>query len=131
MVRNTDVTGFSGTGVVAEGIQFTDGSTVIRWCAPGKPSSTVTWDNITDAMKVHGHDGSTQLVWLEDVEAAVNELDITEWWIIPKRPAPAGWVEGGRVALTTPLNEDYFTPGDARLFACDYLAAADEAERAS
>jgi len=60
--RHYDVSGVSGTGVVAEGVQFADGTTVIRWI--GELASTVVWDNIETAIKVHGHDGATELVWI-------------------------------------------------------------------
>lgn len=58
MVRDTDVTGYSGTGEVAEGIEFTDGTVVIRWRGP--TASTVIWPDRQTAMRVHGHDGATR-----------------------------------------------------------------------
>lgn len=63
LIRTEDVTGVSGTGVVAEGVQFTDGTVVLRW--RGESPSTVVWDNLESAMKVHGHDGKTVVKWLE------------------------------------------------------------------
>ena len=59
--RDEDVTGVSGTGVVAEGVQFTDGKVAIRWF--GVHCSTVVWDSIEDAIAIHGHHGSTRVVW--------------------------------------------------------------------
>ena len=35
MIRDTDVTGLSGTGVVAEVIEFSDGSVAMRWLQDG------------------------------------------------------------------------------------------------
>jgi hypothetical protein len=77
--RDTDVSGVSGTGVVADGdwfpdpfeVRFPDGTClelpagwcVIRW--RGECRSTVLWESVDDAMKVHGHHGSTRLVWLD------------------------------------------------------------------
>jgi hypothetical protein len=61
-VRHEDVTGFSGTGVVADGVVFDDGVTVIHW--RGELRSTVVWDQVESAIKVHGHDGRTELVYL-------------------------------------------------------------------
>lgn len=61
--RDTDVSGVSGTGVVAEGVVFTDGTTVIRW--HGQRASTVTWQSVEDAIAVHGHGGATRLAWLD------------------------------------------------------------------
>lgn len=61
LVRNVDVTGVSGTGLVAEGVQFTDGTVVMRWLTT--KASTVVWSNIEDAMEIHGHNGQTELLW--------------------------------------------------------------------
>lgn len=63
LVRLVDVTGVSGTGVVAQGCQFEDGTVVLRWL--GENASTVIWDSIKDALKVHGHDGATTVEWIE------------------------------------------------------------------
>lgn len=67
--RDTDVTGISGTGVVAEGVVFTDGVTVLRWCAAGtarpdvvKPT-TVVHDTLANVEGLHGHGGQTRIVW--------------------------------------------------------------------
>jgi len=61
--RIEDISGVSGTGVVAEGVQFTDGTVVLRWL--GERPSTVNWNSIEDAMKIHGHNGATEFVWLD------------------------------------------------------------------
>lgn len=66
LVRATDVTGVSGTGKVAEGVRFSDGSVVLRWLGPY--ASTVCWRSLEDAMTVHGHMGSTQAVFLDHVD---------------------------------------------------------------
>lgn len=63
--RHRDVTGVSGTGVVAHGVVFPDGTTVLRWL--GDHQSTVVWPSLDDAMAVHGHDGATQAVYLDAV----------------------------------------------------------------
>lgn len=61
--RDTDVTGISGTGVVAEGVQFSDGRVVLRWL--GDTPSTVAWDSIEHAIAIHGHGGATRVIWLD------------------------------------------------------------------
>lgn len=63
LVRDTDVTGVSGTGVVAEGVVFTDGRVALRWTV-GDHKSTVLWDDIESVEIIHGHNGSTRLVYL-------------------------------------------------------------------
>ena len=59
--RQQDVTGVSGSGVVAHGVQFADGTVVLRWL--GEYASTVIWESLEAAMHVHGHDGRTTVVW--------------------------------------------------------------------
>lgn len=63
LVRDTDVTGVSGTGVVAEGVEFSDGTVAMRWCTEW-PTSVVFHERGVEAVeKVHGHGGSTRIVW--------------------------------------------------------------------
>lgn len=59
--RDTDITGVSGTGTVADGVVWPDGTVALRW--RGRRPSSVTWDSIDDALSVHGHDGATRIVW--------------------------------------------------------------------
>lgn len=61
--RDEDVTGVSGTGVVAEGVEWDDGKVCLHW--HGKQRSTVVWDDIDAVVVVHGHDGATRLVWVD------------------------------------------------------------------
>lgn len=61
MYRFVDVTGVSGEDVVAEGVEWTDGSVTIRWF--GDHPSTVNWNSIDDAVFVHGHDGKTRIFY--------------------------------------------------------------------
>lgn len=60
--RDFDVSGISGTGLVAEGVQFSDGTVVVRWIT-GDHHSTVAWDSIEAVEAIHGHGGLTQVVW--------------------------------------------------------------------
>ena len=62
LVRDEDPTGISGTGVVAEGIEFSDGVVVLRWCV-GENRSTVVWASIDAVRAIHGHDGRTRVVF--------------------------------------------------------------------
>lgn len=69
LVRNVDVSGSSGTGVVAEGFQVVLEDTprfcMLRWL-PSTASgvvSVVLYDSIDDLVKVHGHGGSTLVQW--------------------------------------------------------------------
>jgi hypothetical protein len=70
--RDTDITGVSGTGRVANGVLWPDGTVAIRWC--GDRPSTVHWDRIADAEHVHGHHGSTRIVWDDEDPAPAVAL---------------------------------------------------------
>ncbi len=63
LVRYHDVSGISGTGVVAEGCVFTDGSVALRWRGPN--SSTAVWPDLDAILAVHGHCGATVVRWLD------------------------------------------------------------------
>ncbi|MGW1174571.1 hypothetical protein ACWD4P_12725 [Kitasatospora sp. NPDC002543] len=61
--RDTDITGISGTGIVAHGVQWPDGTVTIRWT--GDMPSTVNWTHIDHATAVHGHGGHTRIIWTD------------------------------------------------------------------
>lgn len=61
--RDVDVTGASGTGHVADGVVWPDGTVSVRW--RGDRKSTVHWDRLDDALAVHGHGGATRIVWAD------------------------------------------------------------------
>jgi hypothetical protein len=62
--RAVDVSGVSGTGDVAEGVEWSDGTVALRW--RGKWATTVVWDYGLDALlAVHGHNGYTVVRWLD------------------------------------------------------------------
>jgi hypothetical protein len=62
-VRDEDVSGVSGVGVVAEGTEFTDGSIVIRWLS--HMASFGTFANIKAFQSIHGHNGKGKIEWLD------------------------------------------------------------------
>jgi len=61
LVRHRDETGVSGTGKVAEGVLFADGQCVMRWCTSTR--STAIYETIADLIRIHGHNGATQVRW--------------------------------------------------------------------
>lgn len=76
LVRHTDVTGVSGTGVVAWGMQFPDGRVTYRWNT--KHSTTCVADRIDDVVVIHGHGGATVVQWIDDEESAGRWLQEEE-----------------------------------------------------
>ncbi|WP_280336089.1 hypothetical protein [Nocardia wallacei] len=63
--RSHDVSGFSGVGVVADGVVWPDGSVSMRWRGPVR--TTVSADCLADIEQVHGHDGATRVALLADL----------------------------------------------------------------
>lgn len=59
--RHTDPSGVSGTGRVADGVLWPDGTATIRW--RGDRPSTVNWDTLDHAQAIHGHGGATSIVF--------------------------------------------------------------------
>ena len=59
--RKEDETGISGTGVIAEGIVWSDGTVAYRWLT--NTPTTVIIDNVENVETLHGHDGKTKLVY--------------------------------------------------------------------
>lgn len=49
--RSHDETGVSGTGVVLEGVQFTDGHIAVRW--RGEITSTSFWESLNKFLEIH------------------------------------------------------------------------------
>lgn len=62
--RLVDSSNFSGTGIVLEGVQFTNGQVALIWL--GQYPSVVIWPSIEMAITVHGHEGDTVLRWIDD-----------------------------------------------------------------
>ena len=58
--RIKDYSGISGTGIVAEGVVFSDGVAVVRWVNNRHPSTNI-YNSIEDVMSIHGHGISTQI----------------------------------------------------------------------
>lgn len=63
LFRDADVTGISGTGVVAEGVMFSDRTCAMRWLS-GR-SSTAIYATPDDVVAIHGHGGTTRLEWMD------------------------------------------------------------------
>jgi len=64
LVRHADVSGVSGTGHVADGVIWPDGTATVRW--RGDHPSTVSWDGGQASVEhVHGHGGATEIVWFD------------------------------------------------------------------
>ena len=61
--RHEDVSGTSGTGVVAEGVQFSNGSISLHWISQYESVEQVA--NIAVVEEIHGHGGKTEIIWID------------------------------------------------------------------
>ena len=64
LYREIDVSGVSGTGIVAEGIQFSSGLLALSFISD-KPSVEIH-TSIDNLEKIHGHKGKTSLQWIDN-----------------------------------------------------------------
>lgn len=64
------------SGIVAEGMRFSDGTVVVRWLADHNPASTVLWDSIDDA--VYAGDGSINIGWIDESHSNCGRCNIAE-----------------------------------------------------
>ena len=67
LVREQDLTGVSGIGEVAEGVEFSDGTVAMRWKVPVGAGSTAFFRSIHDVKAVHGHGGATMVMFTREV----------------------------------------------------------------
>jgi hypothetical protein len=59
--RVEDESGISGTGIVAEGVEFTNGEAVLCWLT--KHRSVGIYPNMKELENIHGHGGKTVVEW--------------------------------------------------------------------
>ena len=57
LVRSTDVSGVSGTGIVALGTLYPNGKCTISWT--GEISCIGVYDSLEQLIGIHGHGGNT------------------------------------------------------------------------
>jgi hypothetical protein len=73
MLRHEDIHNNSGTGVVAEGVIFDDGSGAFTWLTDIK---TVTvFMKISEVKRLHGHEGRTEIV-IENVKKDIKKFQM-------------------------------------------------------
>lgn len=61
--RDEDVSGVSGIGIVAEGVEFDSGMCCMTWLS--KYASIVIYPNIKILEAIHGHENRTKIVFID------------------------------------------------------------------
>jgi hypothetical protein len=62
--RIEDETGISGTGLVTDGIEFADGSVIMKWNT--ETTSVALYKSMEDVLTIHGHGGRTVVEYTEE-----------------------------------------------------------------
>lgn len=73
LYRGEDETGISGTGLVAEGVEFYNGQCVLQWLT--KPGSIGVYNSLEDLLVIHGHQGKTKAIWHTNKHIVFNAKD--------------------------------------------------------
>lgn len=63
LIRDEDVSGVSGEGLVAEGVVFSNGKAVLAWMTD--KASVAVYDSVKDLIAIHGHDGKTRTEFVD------------------------------------------------------------------
>ncbi len=64
--RDEDETGVSGTGVVAEGVEFSSGAVAFTWLTHHR--CTNNYESMKTVVELHGHGGKTRVVYIDEGE---------------------------------------------------------------
>jgi hypothetical protein len=80
IVRKRDVTGISGLGVIAEFCVFSDDAVAWRWLG-GPPQDQPKFEiydksGVDPFLQISGHNGNTEIVWIDELEAATEEAPL-------------------------------------------------------
>lgn len=71
MYRERDHSGISGTGLVAEGMEFSNGQVALSWL--GELTSITIHQSVANVEQIHGHHGATYLVFLDEKKPSPSE----------------------------------------------------------
>lgn len=61
--REEDVSGISGTGIVCEGVEFSDGTVALKWLS--HTTSVAFYANVKQMLAIHGHQGGGVVKWID------------------------------------------------------------------
>lgn len=63
LVRDEDVSGTSGIGTVAEGVEWSNGWVSLHWIS--QLGCLGMYENAKVMIEIHGHGGRTRLEWID------------------------------------------------------------------
>jgi hypothetical protein len=74
--RDTDASGISGTGKVAEGCLYDTGWVGLVWL--GEHVTLSFYPSIDEVTAIHGHGGNTSIVWIDDRSSNVDVNELSD-----------------------------------------------------
>lgn len=116
--RDIDETGISGTGIVAQGVRFNDGSACLRWLSTN--TSTAVYASMEALEAIHGHAGKTRVVWTGD--AFGRGFDVCIQDSFENCPFSSAGGLDARPDLKAPK---YISETDEKRYLSGYMAAAE------
>ena len=121
LVRKVDETGVSGTGHIADGVRFQDGTCAMRWRSATK--STAVYGSHDDLMQIHGHGGKTECEWIDRLPSApfLRGAENCQLDAIENAPFSSAGGPESRASLKAP---HYIKPEDAAEYLRGYAAEA-------
>ncbi|MGN6564756.1 MAG: hypothetical protein ACTHMU_19015 [Thermomicrobiales bacterium] len=63
LFRHQDVSGVSGTGIVADGVEFPNGWVALVWRDNLCSMNFIFC--MSDVERIHGHGGKTEIIWID------------------------------------------------------------------
>lgn len=117
LLRLEDDTGISGTGVVAEGTEYSNGKVTLSWVTQYK--SIGVYDSIHEVEVIHGHSGKTKIVFEGEVipdtplpEKTGIIVDVSKWqgelnWSVTNSKVDAAIMRAGSIDLAGYCYTDY------------------------
>lgn len=74
LLRHEDETGVSGEGIVANVVEFPDGTCIAHWRSA--TPSTILFPNLKQMAAVHGHGGKTEVVFYAELDAPADPAQL-------------------------------------------------------
>ncbi len=87
MIRDEDISGMSGVGIVAEGVEFSNGWVAVTW--DSKFASVTIYQSISVAQTVHSHRGQhdTKIIFIDNLDEEEKDQLLE---ILERMKAPEG-----------------------------------------
>lgn len=121
--RVQDETGISGTGHIADGVEFADGTCVLRWVTANHSSGL--YESRESLIAIHGHNGKTVIEWIDRLPSEAFKRGAHDCWQDSCENCPFASV-GGLEARATMRAPSYIAERDASDYLVGYIVMARE-----